>query len=93
MITRYSDFRMKEVVNISDGCRLGYVCDLELELPEGRICAIILPGPCKWLGMFGRDGEFVIPWHCIKQVGADIILVEIDRNKHHAPRPKKLPLK
>ena len=93
MITRYSDYRAKEVVNICDGCRLGYVCDLEFELPDGRIRAIILPGPCKWLGLLGHDGELVIPWHCIRQVGADIILVEIDREKVHCPRPKKLPFR
>ena len=71
MRTRYCDFRMKEVVNVCDGCRLGYVTDLELELPEGRICAIILPGPCRWLGLFGHDGEFIIPWQCIKHSGRD----------------------
>ena len=91
MISRYSDFRMKEVVNVSDGCRLGYVTDLELELPEGHVCAIILPGPCKWFGLLGHDGELVIPWHCIRQVGSDVILVEIDREKYRAPKPKKLP--
>lgn len=93
MRVRYSDYRMKEVVNVCDGCRLGYVCDLELELPEGRICAIVLPGPCRWFGLFGHDGEFVIPWSCIRQVGGDVILVEIDRGKVHRQRPKRLPLR
>ena len=90
MRTRYCDFRMKEVVNVCDGCRFGYVTDLELELPEGRICAIVLPGPCRWLGLFGHDGELVIPWPCIKQVGEDIILVEIDRERCRVPRRKGL---
>lgn len=89
MQTRYSEFRMKEVINTSDGCRLGYVCDLELQLPEGRICAIIVPGPCKWLGMFGRDDEFVIPWECIKRVGEDTILVEIIPDKCRRPKRRK----
>ena len=90
MLSRYSDFRMKEVVNVCDGRRLGYVCDLQLELPEGRLCAIILPGPCRFWGLFGRDGELVIPWQCIRQIGEDIILVEIDRQKCHCPRPGRL---
>ena len=93
MRTRYSEFRMKEVVNVCDGCRLGYVSDLELELPDGHVCAIVLPGPCRWMGLLGHDGELVIPWQCIRQIGADLILVEIDREKYHVPHPRKLPLR
>ena len=93
METRFSEFRMKEVVNICDGCRLGYICDLVLELPEGRLCAIVVPGPCKWFGLLGHEGEFVIPWSCIKQIGSDIILVEIDRARCRVSRPKKPPLR
>lgn len=89
MRTRYSEFRMKEVVNVCDGARLGYVCDLDLELPEGQICALVVPGPCRWLGLFGHDGELVIPWCCIKQIGEDVILVEIDRAKCHCQKPKR----
>ena len=36
---RFTELRCKEIINIRDGCRLGYVCDTELELPEGRVCA------------------------------------------------------
>ncbi len=89
MITRLSDFRMKEVINITDGCRLGYLSDLELELPEGSACAIIVPGPCKWFGLFGRDGEYVIPWHCIKRIGSDTILVDVCCDKVRLPKPKR----
>lgn len=89
MQTRLSEFRMKEVINVTDGCRLGYVCDLEMELPEGRICALIVPGPCKWFGLVGRGAEYVIPWHCIKRVGNDTILVDVDCDKVRLPKPKK----
>ena len=89
MLSRLSDFRMKEVINISDGRRLGYISDLDLEMPEGRICAIVVPGPCKWLGLFGRDAEYVIPWHCIKRIGGDTILVDVVCEKVCLPKPKK----
>lgn len=89
MITRLSEFRMKEVINVTDGCRLGYVCDLEIELPEGRICSMIVPGPCKWFGVLGREKEYVIPWHCIRRIGADTILVDVVCEKVCLPKPKK----
>ena len=40
MLERFSCLRRKEVVNVCDGCRLGYVGDLEIKYPEGEIKAI-----------------------------------------------------
>lgn len=91
MECRCSELRCKEVVNTADGCRLGFISDLVIDLCEGRILAIVVPGPCKVLGMFGRTDDFVIPWPCIKRIGSDIILVDIAPDKSRSPRPKKAP--
>ena len=37
MDQRFTELRCKEVININDGCRLGYVGDLDLRIPEGEI--------------------------------------------------------
>ena len=66
----------KEVINVSDGCRLGFVADVDVKIPEGKVVAIVVLGPCRWFGLFGRGEEFYIPWDCIKQVGDDIILID-----------------
>lgn len=89
MECRYSELRCKEVINAADGCRLGCVYDLVLNLDDGRILAIVVPGPCKMLGLFGKTDDFVIPWPCIKRIGADIILVDVIPERIRAPRPKK----
>ena len=34
----------KEVINICDGSRLGYVCDLAVDSATGRIISISVPG-------------------------------------------------
>lgn len=75
---RFTDYQCREVINVCDGSRLGCVCDLEVELPEGKICAIFVPGPCRFFGLLGREGYYRIPWSCIRRVGSDIILVETD---------------
>ena len=81
MGTRVTELRCKEVINITDGQRLGFVSDVEVQLPEGKVLALVVPGPCRFFGPFGRKDDFVIPWNCIRQIGDDIILVEIDE-KH-----------
>ena len=86
---RFSSLKCKEVVNICDGARLGFVTDVEVDIKNGRIVAIIVPGPCKFFGMIGRRDDFVIPWNWSRQIGDDISLIEVELEKIRLPRPKK----
>lgn len=85
---RISELHCKEVICITDGRRLGYVSDLEIRIPEGEVMAIIVPGPCRFLGCVGRSDDFIIPWNCIKRIGPDIILVDIKPEDCRRPRPR-----
>ena len=76
MLCRFTALRRKEVINLCDGCRLGYVGDVEVTVPEGAVKAIIVFGPCRFFGLFGRGEEFYIPWECIQRIGDDIILID-----------------
>lgn len=71
------DFKHKEVVNINDGRRLGFVQDVTADLETGVITSIIVPGGNKILNMFATNNDIVIPWKDIKCIGDDIILVDI----------------
>ncbi|MGE5605022.1 MAG: YlmC/YmxH family sporulation protein [Bacteroidota bacterium] len=75
-MTKTSELREREVVNILDGKRLGLASDLEIEAETGRIKAIVVPGPGKFLWLFGKSEDFVIPWERIKKIGVDVILVD-----------------
>lgn len=37
----------------------------------------MVPGKCRFFGLFGRADDYVIPWQCIRRFGEDIILVEV----------------
>ena len=76
MDQRLSDLRYREVINISTGARLGYVSDVILDIHEGRITALIVPGPARFFGVFGRESDYVLPWEAITQMGSDIILID-----------------
>lgn len=69
-------FKQKEVINLTDGRRLGYVQDVEANFDTGEITAIVVPGTSKMFSI-GNKGDIVIPWSKIKRIGDDIILVEI----------------
>ncbi len=90
MSVRITQLQCKEVICIADGQRLGFVSDVEIEVPEGKIRAILVPGPCRLFGFMGRQDDYVIPWKCIKRIGPDIILVDIHPQDCCRPRPKPL---
>ncbi len=75
---RICELRQKEVINCRDCQRLGFVCDVDFNPQNGCIEKIIIPGPCKIWGILGRELEYVIPWRAIKQIGPDVILVDVD---------------
>ncbi|RCX15498.1 YlmC/YmxH family sporulation protein [Anaerobacterium chartisolvens] len=75
---RSLELKQKEVINISDGRRLGFVSDVIINLEDGRLDAIVIPGAGKFFGIIGKDSEIVIVWDNIKKIGEDIILVDMD---------------
>ena len=88
MSAKFTDLHCKEVICISDGRRLGFIEDVIIQLPQGEVSAIVVPGRCR-LGGFGppRD-DFVIPWKCICRIGPDIVLVDIRPEECRVPRIK-----
>ena len=53
------DFKHKEVVNITDGKRLGYVQDVCADLETGIITSIIVPGSNKLINIFSPNNDIV----------------------------------
>lgn len=74
-MVRISEFQIKDVINISDGKKLGIIEDIEINLNTGKIEAIIVGGAGRVMGLFGKDQEFIISWKNILKIGEDVILV------------------
>lgn len=72
------DFKHKEVINIADAKRLGYVQGVCADLGTGKITSIIVPGSTnKFMSLFSSNNDIEIPWEKIRCIGEDLILVEI----------------
>ena len=87
MSVKLTQLQCKEVICVNDGMRLGYISDVLVEVPGGEICAVVVPGPCRFLGLVGRSEDYVIPWKNICRIGPDIILVDIKPDACRRPRP------
>ncbi len=76
-MNRMKDLKCKEVVNVSDGFRYGYVGDVIVDTCTAMVKFIIVPAEYKYLGLFGCESEYIIPWENIVKIGDDIIIVDV----------------
>ena len=76
MECRVSELRYKEIINVSDGSRYGWVGDVEGDLDSGQVRALVVPGRLRLFGLLGREEDRVFPWDAVRRFGADTILVE-----------------
>lgn len=81
MACRIAELRNKEVINESDGCRLGCVDDVEIDTKTACLVSIIIYGRPKLFGILGRCDDTIIPWSDIKLIGEDTILVRCHVNR------------
>ena len=86
MEVSYRDIRCKDVVCLNDGRKLGKIVDIIFDYPEGKICAIVVPGEKS--GLFKPCGEIVIEFCQIEKIGEDVVLI---REKRPLPPPPKPP--
>jgi YlmC/YmxH family sporulation protein len=89
MQCRIADLRNKEVVNMADGQRLGNVEDVLVDTGSGRVLALVVPGPCRFLGLFFPGDDYIIRWESIRRVGEDLILIDVRGDCERARRPKR----
>ena len=81
MPVKFTELQCKEVICVSSGQRLGFVADVQVEVPEGRVRAIVVPCQPKMLGLSPKREEYIIPWESIRKIGPDIVLVDTEPDK------------
>ena len=93
----FNELKCKEVVNMSDGTRLGRVIDLTFDYETSCVLGISVPGG-KGAGLFKCKADLFIPMCQVVKIGDDVILVKLaddtpsrpqpPRPPHHPPKPR-----
>ena len=55
MTCRMDALRDKEVINVKDGGRMGFVGDVEVDVGEAKLTAVVVLGRLRLFGLLGRD--------------------------------------
>ena len=77
-MSKFSQLRCKEVINVKNGIKLGFVDDAEFDNETGQITSITILGPARLFGVFARENDYIIKWDDIQKIGDDTVLVSCD---------------
>lgn len=77
---KFSELGGKEILNITDGCRLGIIAESDLLIDEktGKIKALLVPDIKSHFSIFSDRDFLEIPWDCVKKIGNDMIIIELE---------------
>ncbi|QEK12222.1 YlmC/YmxH family sporulation protein [Crassaminicella thermophila] len=73
----------KEIVNLSDGGRLGVLAESDLLVDEknGKIRAMLVPDLKNQFSIFHDKNFIEIPWDCVRKIGNDMIIIELEEER------------
>ena len=83
MVYSLGRLKEKEVINLNNGEKLGFVDDIEFESETGRVEDLIIMGRSRFMGLFGKEDDIILSCDDIELIGKDTILVRYnDTNLH-----------
>lgn len=71
----FNELRNKEVINLSDGSRMGHLVDIVFNHENGCIVGVVVPGEKR---LFKKTDDVFIPLEKVRRIGEDVILVRLD---------------
>ena len=78
---RVSDIMDKEIINVKNGKKMGFITDIDIDVNEGRVVSFSTTGEGS-VGFFSRGVDMdVIFWNDILKIGCDTIIVNIGSEK------------
>ncbi len=72
---RLSELQNKDVINISDGKKVGNIIDIIIDL-NGKMSSMIVEQG-KGIAIFTNKEDIEIKWQQIEKIGEDVILVKL----------------
>jgi YlmC/YmxH family sporulation protein len=76
-----TQLRQMEVIDISEGKRLGFISDIIFDDDIKGIEYVVIPPQSSVFSIFRKKDEIFVKWESIKVIGIDIILVNMDEKK------------
>lgn len=86
MVCGLNDLKRKEVIDITNGERLGFIDDIEIDTESSGVMALIIYGRPRFFGILGRDDDIVVKCDEIAVIGKDTILIRQENTNNVTKR-------
>lgn len=67
----------KEVINVCNGCRIGFVRDINIDTQSACITALLVETDASF-SVKRRNRIVILPWHCVQVIGDATVLVRCE---------------
>lgn len=80
----FEELTEKEVINLKDCKKLGYISDMKIDIECGRILSFTVKNCCGCSFLpSSKCEEICVPWENVSKIGDDIIFVDIACSYSH----------
>lgn len=73
-----SELQTKDVVNLSDGNKIGKIKDIDIDIDTGNIKSINVLTVFKFKSFFTGDTVCTVNWDKVVKFGGEVIIVNIN---------------
>lgn len=80
MICTLNDLKKKEVINIDNGEKIGFIDDVEINTLTSEVLSMIIYGRRGFFGMYAKEPDIVIKCSEIKVIGTETILISAEKD-------------
>ena len=77
---RVSDIMDKEIINVKNGKKMGFITDIDIDVNDGRVISFSTTGDVGGFFSRGTDMDMIF-WNDIVKIGCDTIIVNIGSDK------------
>ncbi len=81
MLCTLAELRNKEIINIKNGARMGFVDDVEFDTADSAVKSFIIYGRARFFGLLGREDDIILTCEDIEIIGTDTVLISVDETK------------
>ncbi|MFO7151813.1 MAG: YlmC/YmxH family sporulation protein [Bacillota bacterium] len=77
---RLGELNGKDIINLSNGVKLGPVgnCDLLIDENSGKIEYLLIPSRRSGFFSLGEKSYMKISWDSVRKIGPDAVILEMD---------------
>jgi len=81
-MVKLKHLKKRSVINVYNGNFIGYITDIYISFPEGKIESLIVQPPLlkRIINSLFYNNKTIVNWNNIVSIGKDVILVNIIDN-------------